>query len=280
MDRRSVIVAGVGVAALAAMPAAAATRLDPGNPVDARAILRKLHYRTDDGMVFWWIKGDYYADIDATLTPLYGMSFAAIQQVEQRSDGGFDVTQLELGFRTDLETGKRLKDFRNPITGEVMPAPFNPIGPTKIHYSADSVPTVPSNLGGSELEFHPFPEKPFVVQDKVFLPYRARSRVRTVGVADRIVNDISMLHGQAAQALDPKVTSVDAWLHSSDVTSFPRWMNMGDRHGSITLRGIGAKVPRLADMPQDLLDMLEDYDASILADPVAALRRAPATYKG
>lgn len=273
-----------GVAAMAALAAPAvaapARRLDPARPEDARAIVRKLHYRTDDGLVFWWIKGTYFADIGASLTPLFGMSFAAIQSVKQRGDGGFDVSQMELGFRTDLDTGAWIKEFRNPLNGAITPVPFNPIGPSTIHYSPDAVPTVPRNLGGSEIDFQPFPETPFVVQDKVFMQYRARSRVRTAGAADRIINDISMLYGPADQALDPQVTSVDAWLHSSDVTSFPRWMNMGDRQGSVTLRGIGAKVMRIGDMPRDLLGMIETYDASILADPAAVLRRAPATYKG
>ncbi|MGA1797212.1 DUF1838 family protein [Sphingomonas sp. 4RDLI-65] len=283
LGRRTVMAVGMGAAALAALPSsasAAAKRLDPKNADDARKIIRKLRYRTDEGMVFWWIKGEYLADVDATLTPLYGMNFGGIQMVRQGQDGGFDVTQMELGFRTDLATGKRLGDFRNPLTGEMLVSPFNPIGPTTIHYSPDAIPTVPRNLGGSDIEFQPFPETPFEAQGNVFVQYRARSRVRTAGFADRIVNDVSMIYGPSAQALDPRTTSVDAWVHSSDVTSFPRWLKMGDRPGTITLRGIGAKVLKIGDMPQDWLAMLEAHDRTIIADPEAALRRPPVTYKG
>jgi len=283
LDRRTILAAGAGATALAALPASAASRkrqLDPNNADDARQIIRKLRYRTDEGLVFWWIKGEYLADVNADPTPLYGMNFGALQSVKQRADGGFDVTQMELGFRTELSSGKRMKIFHNPLTGESMPAPFNPIGPTMVHYSRDAVPAVPRNLGGSQIDFQPIPEKPFVVQDTAFVQYRARSKVTTAGAADRTINDISMIYGPASQALDPNVTSVDAWLHSSDIASFPRWMKMGDRPGAVTLRGVGAKVKRITDMPQDFLAMLEEYDASIIKDPEATLRRAPLTYKG
>lgn len=285
LNRRSMMAASVGAAGLAALgtPVLGATRtrrLDPNNPDDARAIVRKLRYRTDEGLLFWWIKGDYYAQVDATLTPLYGMSFGALHLVKQRSDGGFDMTQMELGFRTELDTGKRMQTFHNPLTGESMPAPFNPIGPTLVHYSRDAVPTVSSDLGGSHLDFHPMPERPFEAQGSVFVQYRARSTVTTTGLADRVVNDFSMIYGPSAEALDPAVTSVDARLYASDVASYPRWMNMGARPGAVTLRGIGGKVMRITDMPQDFLEMLEAHDPSMIKDPEAALHRAPVTYKG
>ena len=174
-----------------------------------------------------------------------------------------------------------MKTFHNPLTGESMPAPFNPIGPTTVHYSADAVPTVPRELGGSQIDFQPFPERPFVAQGNVFVQYRARSRVTTTaGMADRVINDISMIYGPSAQALDPRVASVDAWLHSSDVASWPRWMKMGARPGAVTLRGIGAKAKRIGEMPQSWLTMLDAYDPTIARDPEAALRRPPLTYKG
>ncbi len=284
ISRRTMFAAGAGGALLAATApaafAASSRRLDPNNPDDARQIVRKIRYRLDAGLIFWWIKGEYLADIDGELTPLYGMNFGSIQEVKPLPDGRFEIMQMELGFRTDLSTGKRLTSMKNPLTGETLPVAFNPIGPTRVEYSADSVPQVSRNLGGSEIDFQPQPERPVRMQDMVFVPFRARSRVRTPGFSDRIINDISMIYGPAAQALDPQVMCVDAWVHSSDVTTFPRWMNMGDRHGSITLRGIGAKVMKIRDMPQDFLALLEAHDASIIADPSAALRRPQAVYKG
>ena len=111
LDRRTLLAAGAGAAALAALAPAvhaavpAKRTLDPASPEDARKIIAKLRYRTDDGLVFWWIKGEYYADVDATLTPLYGMDFGSLQRVTQRADGGFDVTPD--GIRLPHRAGQR-----------------------------------------------------------------------------------------------------------------------------------------------------------------------------
>ncbi|MET0364048.1 MAG: DUF1838 family protein [Sphingobium sp.] len=284
ISRRAMFAAGAGGALAAAMPssvmAASVRRLDPNKVEDARQIVRKLRYRLDEGLLFWWIKGDYLADVDAELTPLYGMNFGSIQEVRQLPGGAFEILQMELGFRTDLVTGQRLTSMRNPLTGETIPVPFNPVGPSLVHYTADAIPQVNRNFGGSEIDFTPEPERPVVIQGTAYMEFRAHSRVRTPGFADRIVNDISTIYGPAEQALDPTVMSVDARLHSSDIATFPRWMNMGARHGTITLRGIGGKVMKIGDMPQDFLALLDAHDRSIIADPAAALRRPQAIYKG
>jgi hypothetical protein len=103
--------------------------------------------------------------------------------------------------------------------------------------------------------------------------------VITAGAQDRIINDISTISGPARAALDPSVTWVDAKLQSSDITGWPRWMKMGDRPGGVTLRGVGGKVRRFADMPADWLSMLRAVRPDIAADPVAALERPQAIYK-
>lgn len=230
-------------------------------------------------MVFWWIRGPSFGQIGADLTPLYEMNFGSIQRVTQRADGGFDVKQMELSFRTDLDTGAPLKTLRNPYTGESVPIEFSPVGPTVMHYSLDNVPAVPEELGGSKLKFQPVPSRPFVIGDTVYYRLRNRSVVTTPGAADRIINDISTLTGPASQALDPTASWVDAKLQSTDVTGWPRWLRMGDKPGGVTLRAVGAKVRRFADMPPDFLRMLQDARPDIAADPVAALDRPQAIYK-
>jgi hypothetical protein len=268
LNRRTAIALGSSALAALMTPPAEAATLDLRKPQDAWQIHRKLQFRTDSGLVFWWIRGPSFGQVGAELTPLYELNFGTVQRVMQRADGGFDVTQLELAFRTDLETGQPLKALRNPYTGESVPIEFNPVGPTVIRYSRDNVPVVPTEIGGSKLLFEAVPSRPFVVGDTIYYRYRAQSRVITVGAADRVINDISTFSGSARDALDPTVTWVDAKLQSSDVTGWPRWMKMGDRPGGATLRGVGGKVRRFADMPPDWLAMLRE-----------ALDRPQALYK-
>lgn len=283
LDRRSVFALAAGslattVATGASKPVRAA-QLDPSRPEHAWQIHRKLRLRTDSGLVFWWIRGPSFGQVGADLTPLYALNYGLVQRVTQRADGGCDVRQLELAFRTDLETGEPLKALRNPYTGESLPIDFNPVGPSDVRFSRENEPAVPTELGGSKLKFESIPSRPFVVGDTVYYQLRNRSVVTTPGAADRVINDISMLTGPAAQALDPQTTWVDAKMQSTDVTGWPRWMRMGDRPGGVTLRAIGGKVRRFEDMPPDFLKMLQDARPDIAANPVAALDGPEAVYK-
>jgi hypothetical protein len=279
LNRRSAIALGSSALVASLTPPAGAALLDLRRAEDAWQIHRKLQFRTDSGLVFWWIRGPSFGQVGAELTPLYELNFGTVQRVTQRADGGFNVTQLELAFRTDLETGQPLKTLLNPYTGETIAIEFNPMGPTTLRFSRDNVPVVPTEIGGSKIQFESIPSRPFVVGDTVYYRHRAKSRVITVGAADRIINDISTLSGPAREALNPAVTWVDAKLQSSDVTGWPRWLKMGDRPGGVTLRGVGGKARRFKDMPADWLAMLGAARPDIAADPVAALDRPQAIYK-
>ncbi len=279
INRRRAIALASSAVAVSLIPPADAASLDLHRPQDAWQIHRKLQFRTDSGLVFWWIRGPSFGQIGADLTPLYELNFGTVQRVTQRADGGFDVTQLEMAFRTDLETGQPLKSLRNPYTGESFPIEFTPVGPTILHFSRDNVPVVPAEIGGSKIQFESIPSTPFIVGDTIYYRHRARSRVITAGAQDRIINDISTISGPAREALNPAATWVDARLQSSDITGWPRWIKMGDRPGGVTLRGVGGKVRRFADMPADWLAMLHAARPDIAADPVAALDRPQAIYK-
>ncbi len=259
--------------------AARGARLDPARPEDAWQIHRKLQLRTDSGMVFWWIRGPSFGQVGADLTPLYELNYGLVQRVTQRADGGCDVRQIEMAFRTDLETGQPLKTLRNPYTGESLPIEFVPVGPSDVRFSRENVPVVPTEIGGSKLKFESVPSRPFVMGDTVYYRLRHRSVVTTPGATDRVINDIATLTGPATQTLDPRSTWVDAKLQSTDVTGWPRWMRMGDRPGGVTLRAVGGKVRRFADMPPDFLRMLQEARPEIAADPIAALAQPEAIYK-
>ena len=136
MDRREWMGAALGTALLAG-PGSAGARA-AGAPaagsagVDPVKLYRKLHFRTDDGLAFWWLQGPKIGQVGATLTPLFTNSVGTIQRVRQLPDGGFEVTQLEMVFALDLVTGAPLAEWRNPYTGELLPIRFRPLGPTTI----------------------------------------------------------------------------------------------------------------------------------------------------
>jgi hypothetical protein len=285
LSRRTMMAGGVAGAALAALGSTPALA-NPGaigipDSASARAaIVRRMRYRTDAGMLMWWFRGRMYGQQGATLIPLCGMVFGSMIKLAPRDDGGFEVSQYELGFRTDLVTGEKIDRLRNPVTGEMIDIPFAPVGPTSMRYSTENIPEVPETLGGSRFNYTHSPEEFWTADKTLYMQYHARSVVETPGKPDRVINDLGMLYGPLADALNPAVKSVKARIQGTDVTDYARWLKMPAGAGSQTLRSIGAKVHRFEDMPRDWIAMVAQSDPRMAKDPLSVFDRAEATYKG
>jgi hypothetical protein len=272
----------VGLASLAtpSLAAPATASAMPVTPAERAAVVRRLRFRADAGPVFWWFRGVNYAVRDSVLTRICGLLFGSMMQLTPTADGGFDVVQYEVGFRTDPETGARLDAVRNPFTGEMAPVQYSPVGPTHMHYSADNVPQIDENIGGSKLVYEHRPEHFYRAGETLFLQYHAQSRVITPNRTDRIINDFGIIHGPAAKALDPKVAFAPAWIEGTDITDYPRWLKMPPGMGSQTLRSVGQKVQRYEDMPQDWRDMIAQADPEMARNPMGVFTRSLGTYRG
>lgn len=275
--RRDALKLGLGLAASAAVLPAVTTRaatrqLDPANPADARLIYRKLRYRTDDGLLFSWIKGPYMASIGGDLIPVYSLNLGAIQRVTQNADGGFDLIDLEISFRVDAQTGERLKTLRNPITGETVPVGGRGPIPTHLKVSAENEVIIPEVPGQPKFEhdhlpvsFFPLGRTEFAMRD------RSHARVTAPDGSVSLLNEVSTITGPRDLVLDPRTTTIEARVQSNDVRSWPAWLKMGDRPGSLALFANGGKVSRFADLPDDWHAMLKRHYPQIAADPIAVL---------
>lgn len=247
--------------------------LDPNNAEDGRLIYRKLRYRTDSGLLYSWVKGPYMAVIDGNLIPMYAINLGAISRVTQRPDGGFDLIDLEISFRTDVNSGERLTKFRNPVTGETVPVVVKPQGPNRLLVTRDNEVQISNLPNGTKYE-HTHPAvRAFALGSEIVLRDRSHSRVTAPDGSVSMLNEVSTLSGPSAIVLDPSVPTVNARLQANDVRSWPSWIKMGDRAGHLALFGNGGKVSRFEDLPADWRQMLKDNFPDIAADPVAALDR-------
>jgi len=280
MDRRGLLGGALGVVAagmtggeVRASPPASATALD------VVKLYRKLHYRTDDGVIFWWLQGPKYGQVGTTLTPLYQANIGTFQRIRQLADGGFEVTALEINLITDLSTGEPLEELRNPYTGELLAARFNPMGPTVVRYRADNSRILPSEVGGARLETTATLHPPMIVGDDVFQRDESVARVFAPGRTTPFeVNDIAVYHGSLANLSDPAVSVGEATVFFAEVTGWQRWMNMGDRPGNMTSRMTGRKVRRYEDLPAVWRERLARRAPEIAADPLGALDRKAAAF--
>ena len=258
-----------GTAQAAATSASRAdTRRDPA------ALFHKLHFRTDDGVIFWWLMGPKIGQVGTTLTPLYTNCVGTVQRLKHHADGSFDVTHLEMIVMLDLESGLPLEQWVNPYTGKSMPARHNILGPVTTRYRADGSRVLPTEIGGTPVESSAKTAAPMIVGDDVFIRDESVARVFSPGRKTPFeVNDIAVYHGSLANLADEAVTVGDATVFFAEVTSWQRWMQMDDAPGSLTSRLTGRKVRRFEDLPEVFRRKLAQMSPQIAADPVAALDR-------
>ncbi|EIZ77347.1 hypothetical protein WSK_4079 [Novosphingobium sp. Rr 2-17] len=276
-DRRDAMKLGLGLAATAAalpgVAARAATRLlDPANPDDARLIYRKLRYRTDDGLLFSWIRGPYMAAYEGDLIPMYALNLGAIQRITHNPDGSFNLIDLEISFRVDAQTGERLKTLRNPITGETVPVGGRGPVPTHLKVSADNDFVIPDVPGQPQYDHSHVPVSIFPLgRTEMAMRDRSHARVTAPDGSVSYLNEVSTISAPRDQVLDPRTTSLNSRVQSNDVRSWPAWLNMGARPGTLALFANGGKVSHFADLPDDWHAMLKQYYPQIAADPIAVL---------
>ena len=281
MDRRKWLgaAAAFSVAGSIGAGASSAAATSGTRAVDPGLMYRKMHFRSDDGLVFWWLQGVKYGQVGTTLTPLYTASVGTLQRVKHAADGGFEVTQLEMNVILDLTTGRALESWRNPYTDEVLPVRMSPVGPTVTRYGADNVRVLPKEIGGTPLEATATLHPPLIVGDDVFQRDESVARVFTPGREKPFeVNDIAVYHGSLANLSNPRVKVGAATVFFAEVTGWQRWMNMGDRPGGLTSRMVGRKVRRYEDLPADWRANLARAAPRVAADPIAALDAAAAKF--
>lgn len=273
--RRDALKWGMGIVAAAAVhPSLAATQrpLDIANPADARIIYRKLRYRTDDGLLFSWLKGPYMASTGSDLSPLYALNLGSIRRVTQNSDGSFHLIDLEISFRVDVQTGERLKSLYNPITGETVAVGGRGPVPTHVTVSADNEAMIPAAPGQPKYEHERAPVTIFPLgQTKLAIRDRSHTRVTAPDGSVSHMNEVSTISAPSDIVLDPRTTHVNSRVQSNDVRSWPAWLKMGDRPGSLALFANGGTVSRFEDLPDDWHAMLKQYYPQIAADPIAVL---------
>lgn len=273
IDRREIL--GGAVGAMAAMMTGGEAVASPSRStaaLDLNKLYRKLHYRSNDGVVFWWLQGPKYGQVGTTLTPLYQANIGTFQRIRYLEDGGFELTALEINLITDIQTGEPIEEWRNPYTGEVLPARFNPMGPNTIRYRADNSRVLPAEVGGARIESVVTLHPPLIVGDDYFQRDEAVARVFPQGRGVPFeVNDLAVYQGRVSNLADPAVAVGDATVFFAEVTGWQRWMNMGDRPGNLTSRMVGRKVQRYEDLPAAWRERLAKRAPKIAADPIAAL---------
>lgn len=203
------------------------------------------------------------------------MDFVACKQdrVRRLTDGSYQHGYRGVILFTELDTGRVLETFDNPITGKTNTVNhfktawgsgvFTPLnGP----YSLSALSASQEAVG---LDGEPFTVDWDINGDDVWITYDERVVVRnpddTVAYAD---SSMYRYHASLEQLQDPRQTSAEAIMSWDTETTWWPWMNMDNVEGHMIFGSMGRKYNDIGDVPKEVITASERIYPGQLTRPI------------
>ncbi len=269
MLNRRTILQGLGGATLAANTPAwsAGHSLDLNKRADFLTAIAKMRGSTDDQLVIGYVIGARYAVVDYQAIPMMGILAGTFSRYRRLDAETFEARSIEVAYFTDMQTGKLLETWDNPVTGKRVEVQRTRMGPSTILMTADGLQV--DAVGGIRLE-HFF--RPAVEQaGEVWITEEIRVNSRPPDRKPFVYNEMTTYQANRADLNDPQQAAVPTRVQYTSVITFRDWMGFGDTEGLTNARGIGRRAARVEDLPPYYLELTERYHPDVLNDPLAVL---------
>lgn len=275
MIHRRSLLQGMGGAALAfSTPLSlAAGGLDFSNPRDRLTALAKMRGSTNGILTIGWVMGTRYAVVDSKAIPMLGILAGTFSQYRPLDADTFEARALEVAYFTDLETGKLLETWENPVTGKRVEVPQTRMGPSRILLRAEGleVPRPAGEATGMKIN-HRFND-PIEFAGRIWITeeIRVQSDAHAPGGRPFRYNEMTTYESRLADLENDDITAAPVNVQFHSLVTFRPWMGFGDTPGHTTARGFGGRETRVEDLPPYYLELTERYHPDVLNDPMAAL---------
>jgi hypothetical protein len=253
----------------AAAPAGAGPAL-PVDPVLQNEIGVRLYGTTaDGGESLFRTRGIIYAVQPTGVRPLYGMVGSERswwRRVDSTTWLRFPST---LSFFCDLESGRWLEEYTNPLHGRTvhLPASF-------IRHKEGEYYTPNGNYFGSMKRRFPetYPDRPLALDwEQVEDVVRIRGTSKFPPILPQPSLEASSSFANARELLDPRTTRAAAHSAGWNIFAWHPYLEMGDAPGHIIWHFDAVKVRGVESLPPDYLARARAftpaYDSSPESDP-------------
>jgi hypothetical protein len=263
MNRREVL-GGMALAA-AVRPALALSARDASK---AMTIYSRLRGGVNGGLALWWYTGTVWGKpADDIARPMFGVQGLTFNRAVLRPDGGIDQALAGRGWYSDAQTGKRLDTWTNPFTGEkVTPPHIKSLSRQSVDAKGvmavgenDRLEQFKGDVGGLTMNGDTlWMTENFVGKGK---PDAAR------GGAVNTSSSLSTFTAKIADVENEKADFVPTYLNYQSLGSWPAWMKMGERVGTLSWQTRGLKVRGPEAGPADLRAWIEAGSPGFLYSP-------------
>ena len=247
--------------------------LDPSNPDDVYLINRKVNYTYDDRPVFWYIEAVRYGLVDSAFIPFWRMHVGFLFKVASTGEFEFETKQLSAIFYADIDSGRLLETFDNPLTGERIPVRQPGVSRSEARFDKTRQIRESRERPGAVVTLGTDIGPAWIIGDDVWVHADTWIRAEPTGEEGRLlqVNDWSTYHASLTDVADPTVTSAPATMNFNDINTWPSWLNMGDQPGNYVSRGHGRKLHSSEGMPPPWLGFMNDLYPQESKDLVGAI---------
>ena len=267
-DRRAMIVGTALLPFTTIAPAGAAGI--PTNAAEFGTLFRRMRYRTDDGVLFWWMTGAKYGQMGNEVKAFHGMEACAIIRITSTASG-WSTETLEHIFYTDLETGRPLKTVTNPFTGESIEYKRTPARPFTLHYNSDASFELPSEIGGAKFDSDRNKAILAVNGDEIWISDDATTTLTPADGVPVHSADWSTFRCKTTDLSNATEAFVPASLHLQTISGWQSWMKMDGQPGGLLSRIVGAKVASFDEVPETWRALLAEAHPDIARDPIGSL---------
>ncbi|WP_448586969.1 DUF1838 family protein [Thermaurantiacus sp.] len=201
---------------------------------------------------------------------LYDYEGGSVSRSRRLADGNIETVSRSFLFYTDPETGAYLTQWRNPVTGRLVPVPpfrggisgsvLTPLGPK-----------VSANFTMESTVFGRPPRLEFVVMGDQCVVSRVAFTRWTPKGATKARTEYTQDDWVVATAdlLDPTLTHLPAASAWTSQTEWQTWLDMPPgTPGAQLWRANGIKTHRLEDLPAGFLEQVARTHPGILTDPL------------
>jgi hypothetical protein len=272
----------MGAVALAnAHAAPAPVGAETGDPQALARLYRQMRFAPPGAPFYWWLQGRRYGLIDNVLTPFFDMHVGSVHLCIDDGGGRYRILGAQSAYYTDLQSGALLREWRNPITGAMVP--LNYAAPRANATAYDDKGLV-EGAAAPGIERHHFLGPASRVGDALWLREEshvviapaaavAASGGGVAGTQPLRVHDMYTLQSPLA-ALRVRGT-LPRWVPANgqfnDFNSWSPRFQMGDRPGTSLSRCAGRKERTWSAMPARYRELAAEVHPEWARDPAAVL---------
>jgi hypothetical protein len=245
----------LGAGALAHAPVEAKAKIPDRLPTDPRDIMNalvRIYGTSGPNRVTWKTRIKVYAVQPTGVTPLIGLRGSESGWWKKKDDSTWVRYSSTLSFFEDLETGKFIDEFRNPLNGHV-----SKVGVSFIRHKEGEYFTPMGEYYGSMKKAFPevYKEEPLHADwDMDAGVVRLRGSSNFPPILRQPTKENATLSVRAAELFDPKIETPAVTVAGWNIRPWEPFLGMGDAPGHVIWHFDGVKLTDAELLDQDYLE--------------------------